>query len=129
MRRAVPGKCLVRSRTLLIASWRKTKSANKKQAFGRCWTLRLSLLGYTDLTVNASTLTVSRLITSVLVSEIGVTLRARPGLVPAITFILMTPDGGTVFLITLSLVALLTRLSCDYADVMALIAGSWLALI
>src|SRR6202030_104777 len=121
--RAFPGKCSVRSRTLLIESWRKTKSANKKQAFGRCWTLRLNILVCTGLTVNASTLTMSRSITSVLASKNGNSL-----LVAATTFILMTAGGGTVFLVTLSLVALLMSLSCDYADAMALIAGSWLAL-
>src|SRR5437879_3022246 len=41
---------------------------------------------------------------------------------------LMTTGRSTFFLVTLSLVALLTRWSCDYANVMALIAGSWLVL-
>src|SRR5260370_28367925 len=40
----------------------------------------------------------------------------------------MTTRGSTVFLVTLSLVALLTSWSCEYANVMALIAGSWLVL-
>jgi PAS domain S-box-containing protein len=63
MRLATSSNGMASSPTSKIGSGRKTKSANKRQSSGRCWTSRLNLLGYTDPTANVSMSTAFHLTT------------------------------------------------------------------
>src|ERR1700693_6424144 len=105
----------------MLRSNQRNSCGGVKWSPDRCWTLRHNMLWYSDLTVNAFMPTAWRSITSVLVWKTGNSLLVAPN-----TFILMTRGGSTFFLVTLSLVPLLTSWSCDCVRVMEVIACFWL---
>src|SRR5260370_10768112 len=110
------------------ARLQKKKSVNKRQSSGRCWTSFLNLFLYSDRVANVFMPTALGSITSGLVLKSG---GKHPGMVfrPRRFFILMTENVRRALIpIMLAPVAPLSSWSCDYANVMALIAGSWFVL-
>src|SRR5260370_9577254 len=102
--------------------------AEVKWNSGRFWPCVLNLVLYSDQVANVFMATALGLITSALVLKSG---GKHPGMVfrPRRFFILMTENVRRALIpIMLAPMAPLSSWSCDYANVMALIAGSWFVL-
>ena len=100
-----------------------------KWSFGRCWTLRLNLSGFSVPRANVFTLTASCSITSALLLMSG---GKHPGIVfrPGRLFILMTRNVRRALIpIMLAPVAPLSSWSCVCAKGTEVIVGYWLATI
>src|SRR5580704_14804378 len=80
------------SPTLKTGSGQKTRSVNKRQSSGKCWTSRLNLFGYTDPIANVSMSTASHLITWGLLLKSGARHKLRVR-----SFIQTTGSGTGLF--------------------------------
>src|SRR5260370_35200175 len=99
----------------LSVNEQRRNCAEMRWSSGRCWTLRLKLLRCTDPTASAFMPTALRSITSALVLKGG-----GRRLVAGCTFILMTGNTCSIFLVGLFLGAPLGRRGGDLRKVMAL---------
>src|SRR6266849_3882348 len=112
----------------LSVNEQRRNCAEVKWNSSRCWTLRLNRSLYSDRVANVFIPTALGSITSALVLKNG---SKYPEIIlcPRRLFIQMTENVRRALIpIVLARVAPLSSWSCDYANVMALIVGSWFVL-